>query len=43
MTFGFLRNWQGIFPEDGTKLPKHVGETHLMHVLIIDRVFGWYN
>jgi hypothetical protein len=27
------KNWQYVLPEDGTHVPKHVGETRLMFVL----------
>jgi hypothetical protein len=29
-----------VLPEDGTNIPRHMGETHLMHVLIRYYVFG---
>ena len=27
-------NWRCVLPEDGTHVPKHFGEAHLMYVLI---------
>jgi hypothetical protein len=33
IAIGF-KNWHGVLPEDGTHVPKHVGEAHLMLVLI---------
>ena len=32
----FFKNWHYVLPEDGTHVPKHVGEVHLMFVLIKD-------
>jgi hypothetical protein len=42
-TAWLLRNWHIILPEDGTQVPKHVGETHLKYVRIINNAFRWYN
>ena len=30
----FLINWHYVLPQDGTRVPKHVGEADLMFVLI---------
>ena len=38
----FVRNWHIVLPDDSTQVPKHAAETHLMYVLIINCVFGWY-
>jgi hypothetical protein len=38
-----LRNWHIVLLEDGTQVPKHVGETHLKYVRIINSAFRWYN
>lgn len=38
-----LRNWHIVLPEDGTQVPKHVGETHLKYVRITNSAFRWYN
>jgi len=32
--FLFLKIWHCFFPENGTRVPKHVEEVHLMFVLI---------
>jgi hypothetical protein len=33
VVFDFLKTWHCVLPEDGTHLPKHVGEAGLMFVL----------
>jgi len=38
-----LRSWYFALLEDGTLVPKQVGETHLMYVLIGNCVVGWCN
>ena len=37
-----LKKVAHILPEDGTYVPKHVGETHLVCVLIRNFVFVWH-
>jgi len=36
----FLTNWHSVFPEDITLVPKHVGESHLMFVVIRNYAVG---
>ena len=38
-----LRNSHIVLPEDGTQVPKHVRETHLKYVRIINSAFRWHN
>jgi len=38
-----LRKWRIVLPEDGTQVPKHVGESRLRYVLIRSCVFVWHN
>jgi len=44
MTFGFfLRNWHIFLSEDGTFVPKYVGEPYLIYVIFTYCAFGWYS
>jgi len=29
-----FKNWHCVFPEDGTRVPKHAGDVHVMFVLM---------
>jgi hypothetical protein len=40
VAFWFFKNWHCILPEDGTHVPKHAGQAHLMIVLINDVHFA---
>lgn len=43
MAFGSKETGKLFLPEDGTLVPKHVGEIHLTYVLIRSFAFSWYN